>query len=75
MKGHRDVSEMNTTKDKILTYALTPMSWLYGAATWVRNKAFDLGVLKEEKFDVPVVRIYRKQSGDGYEHSCPEPWL
>ena len=57
MKGHRDVSEMNTTKDKILTYALTPMSWLYGAATWVRNKAFDLGVLKEEKFDVPVVSV------------------
>ena len=30
-----------TTKDKIVTGLLTPLSWLYGAGTWVRNWLFD----------------------------------
>ncbi|MDE5876316.1 MAG: tetraacyldisaccharide 4'-kinase [Muribaculaceae bacterium] len=48
---------MNKTKDRILTYVLTPFSWLYGAVTWTRNKLFDYGVLKQEEFDVPVVCV------------------
>lgn len=48
---------MKTTKDRILTCILTPMAWLYGAVTWTRNKMFDLGILKERKFDVPVVSV------------------
>ena len=48
---------VNKTTDRILTYVLTPLSWLYGAATWTRNKLFDYGVLKQEEFDVPVVSI------------------
>ena len=48
---------MKTYKDRLLTYLLTPMSWLYGAAVYVRNKLFDLKLLKEEEFDVPVVCV------------------
>lgn len=48
---------MNNTKDKVLTWAMTPLSWLYGIGTWTRNKLFDSGVLKEESFDVPVVCV------------------
>lgn len=44
-------------KDRLLTCMLTPMSWLYGAATWTRNKLFDSGLLPEEQFDVPVVCV------------------
>ena len=46
-----------STKDRLLTYALTPLSWLYGAGVYLRNKLFDTGVLKEESFDVPVVSV------------------
>ena len=36
---------------------LTPLSWLYGAGVWLRNAAFNAGILKQEEFDVPVVSI------------------
>lgn len=36
---------------------LTPLSWLYGAGVWLRNVAFNMGLLKQEEFDVPVVAI------------------
>lgn len=48
---------MSSTVDKILTGVLTPLSWLYGFGTWVRNKLFDEGFLKEEVFDVPVISV------------------
>ncbi len=43
--------------DKILRWVLTPLSWIYGAVMWVRNKLFDWGVLPQVEFDVPVVGI------------------
>lgn len=36
---------------------LTPLSWIYGFVTWVRNWLFDSKILKEEEFDVPVVGV------------------
>ncbi len=48
---------MNSTPDKLLVYALTPFSWLYRAVTEVRNKLFDLGLMKSVTFDVPVVSV------------------
>lgn len=48
---------MNTYTDKILTYLLTPASWLYGCAVKIRNKLYDVGVFKEHEFDVPVVSV------------------
>lgn len=36
---------------------LTPFSWLYGAGVWLRNAAFNMGILKQESFDVPVVSV------------------
>lgn len=47
----------STTKDKILVSLLTPLSWLYGAATGVRNWLFDSRVLKEEEYDIPIVGV------------------
>ena len=48
---------MKSTADKILTYALLPLSWIYGAVMWVRNKLFDCGLLRQVEFDVPVVGV------------------
>ena len=36
---------------------LTPLSYIYGAVTFVRNKLFDARILKSHKFDVPVISI------------------
>lgn len=48
---------MKTTKDKILVGLLTPLSWIYGAITGVRNWLFNTGILKEEEFDIPIVGV------------------
>lgn len=48
---------MKTTTDRLLTYLLTPLSWLYGAAVFIRNKLFDAHILKEEEFDIPVIGV------------------
>lgn len=45
------------TTNRILKYLLTPFSWIYGGITAVRNWMFDVNILKQEKFDVPVVSI------------------
>lgn len=36
---------------------LTPLSWIYGFAVWVRNLLFDTEVLKSRAFDVPVISV------------------
>lgn len=48
---------MKTTNDKILVCLLTPLSWIYGAVTGVRNWLFDSKILKEEEFDIPVIGV------------------
>lgn len=52
-----------TTTDKILTVLLTPLSWIYGAVMWVRNKLFDWGILPQEEFDVPVIGVGNLTAG------------
>ena len=42
---------------KSVELILTPLSYLYGAAVYVRNKMFDWGILKSKKFGIPVVSI------------------
>lgn len=32
-------------------------SYLYGAGVWVRNFLFDVGIIKSEKFDIPIVCV------------------
>lgn len=36
---------------------LYPVSYLYGAGVWLRNKLFDWGFYKEKTFDIPVICI------------------
>ncbi len=48
---------VKNTTDKILTYLLTPLSWVYGGVMWVRNKLFDTGILPQVEFDVPVIGV------------------
>lgn len=46
-----------TVKDTVLSYILTPLSWIYGSVMWVRNKLFDSGILKEVSYQIPVVCV------------------
>jgi tetraacyldisaccharide 4'-kinase len=36
---------------------LFPISWLYGAGVWLRNKLFDLSLLKSVLYDTPVICV------------------
>ena len=36
---------------------MTPLSWIYGAVTGVRNWLFDMKILKEEEYDIPVIGV------------------
>ena len=36
---------------------LTPLSWLYGLGVGNRNKLFELGILRQNSFDVPVISV------------------
>jgi tetraacyldisaccharide 4'-kinase len=40
-----------------LRYLLLPFSMLYGLVVILRNKLFDIGILKSESFDLPVICI------------------
>lgn len=42
---------------KALKYLLTPIAWLYGCVTAVRNWLFDHHILPQEEFKVPIVSI------------------
>ncbi len=36
---------------------LVPVSWIYGAATGVRNFLFDHGIIKSRKFGIPIICV------------------
>ncbi len=50
-------------KDLFAKTVLLPCSKLYGAVTYMRNKFFEWGVLKEVKFDVPVIVVGNLSAG------------
>lgn len=35
----------------------TPLSLIYGAVTYIRNKMFDFNILRSESFDIPVISV------------------
>ena len=41
----------------LLRLLLFPISILYGLVTWVRNKLFDIGILKEQEYDIPLISV------------------
>ena len=44
-------------RKSIMDALLTPFSWGYGAGVWLRNTAFNVGLLPQEEYDVPVVSV------------------
>lgn len=39
------------------TTALLPLGWLYGMVVTLRNKFFDMGILKSRSFSIPVIGV------------------
>lgn len=52
-----------TLKNFIAEVVLLPCSKIYGAVTYLRNKFFEWGILKEVKFDVPVIVVGNLSAG------------
>lgn len=49
---------MNSTRQHTAIHLwLLPLSWIYGAVVWLRNRLFDLGVLPQRSFRVPTICI------------------
>lgn len=45
-------------REHIKTYPLLlPLAWLYGLAVFIRNKLFDIGILPERSFPLPVISV------------------
>lgn len=40
-----------------INHWLLPLSWLYGAGVWLRNLCFDVGILKSQSYDIPVICV------------------
>ncbi|MBR5919314.1 MAG: tetraacyldisaccharide 4'-kinase, partial [Prevotella sp.] len=36
---------------------LLPMSWIYGSVTGLRNRLFDIGILKSRAYKIPVIAV------------------
>lgn len=36
---------------------LLPLSWLYGFVVYIRNRLFESGILKQKKYDIPVICV------------------
>lgn len=43
--------------DGAASTALVPFSWMYGAVTWLRNAAFDAGLLRSHSLTLPTVSV------------------
>lgn len=48
---------MVNSGDKLITYALKPLSFIYRAVTDLRNLLYDKGVLKTHEFRIPVICV------------------
>lgn len=44
-------------KKNILTFLFLPFSWIYGLFVFIRNKLFDLGILEEKEFNIPIISV------------------
>lgn len=44
-------------------YLLYPFAWIYGSATWVRNKGYDAGLLKSTSFPIPIICVGNLSTG------------
>ena len=48
---------VNGTATTLRDYLFRFFSWFYGAGTWLRNKLFDWGLLKQHEFEIPVIVV------------------
>jgi tetraacyldisaccharide 4'-kinase len=44
-------------KKNLFSFLLLPFSWIYGLVIFIRNKCFDLGILKAEEFNIPIISV------------------
>jgi len=48
---------------KSFRYLLLPISWIYGAIIWLRNKLYDKNILRSSSFNFPVICVGNLATG------------
>jgi len=48
---------------KSFRYLLLPISWIYGAVIWLRNKLYDKNILKSSAFNFPIICVGNLAAG------------
>ncbi len=48
---------------KSFRYLLLPISWIYGAIIWLRNKLYDKNILKSSSFNFPIICVGNLAAG------------
>ena len=48
---------------KSFRYLLLPISWIYGAIIWLRNKLYDKNILKSSAFNFPIICVGNLAAG------------
>ncbi|MEP7237412.1 MAG: tetraacyldisaccharide 4'-kinase [Ferruginibacter sp.] len=48
---------------KSFRYLLLPISWIYGAIIWLRNKLYDKNILKSFSFNFPIICVGNLAAG------------
>lgn len=48
---------------KSFRYLLLPITWIYGAVIWLRNKLYDKNILKSSSFNFPVICVGNLATG------------
>ncbi|MGB2960079.1 MAG: tetraacyldisaccharide 4'-kinase [Bacteroidota bacterium] len=46
-----------------MKHLLLPLSWFYGLVVWLRNRMFDLGILRTSRVSVPVISVGNLTAG------------
>jgi tetraacyldisaccharide 4'-kinase len=48
---------MNQQTRNSWNLVLLPFSWIYGAAVWIRNSLYDIGILPSTGFSIPMISV------------------
>lgn len=48
---------------KSFRYLLLPITWIYGAIIWLRNKLYDKNILKSSSFNFPIICVGNLATG------------
>ena len=49
---------------------LLPLSWFYGLGVGIRNQLFNIGLLKQHDYDIPIISVGNITVGGSFCHGA-----